>query len=235
MDLLRGRIARCGEHDLIKDPMCRFILLDRPISEHGSHLLGLAKDALLLLFTYHQVSAFYLNFITCLDSETGATDLRFGGFRELKCLERPGPCLREFGRSGTHYQVAFRLHSIQLLESKKSPQHQWRKQTAAIYHQFDIRQGKALWILSSPLEKPLEDSGADPTGKAINILWANLRNRINGDGRGNRMIEDDTHCRLSATLDTIATIADWSVGDTCFYVHDLENEVQSVVSTSSRV
>ncbi len=52
-------------------------------------LMNLSEEVMLRIFTYHQVSPCYLNFIACFGSRTGASDLRFGGFRSIASSDNP--------------------------------------------------------------------------------------------------------------------------------------------------
>ena len=193
-----------------------------------SQVLRLTKEMMFLLFTYHQVSPWYLNFLTCLDSSTGASDLSFGGFRPQLLITNPGSPVQELGRSGCHYHLSFRLQSIQRLENARYSR--WRKHNAAIYHQFDVSTGRALWIITSPLENVPDpsDNGAQQGMKDKNYVWDSIRECIN-QGAGRHVVSEEPHERFAASLSVLGTIAEWSVGDYGFNIHELEKSIKHVV------
>jgi len=179
-------------------------------------VLCLNREMMFLLFTYHQVNPWYLHSITCLNSTTGASDLRFGGFRSQACLRARAPALHALGRSGCHYQLSFRFQSVQRRE--------WRMHAAAVYHQFDVLTGKALWFLTSPLE-------LGPDDLEHNHLWDAVRDCINQPrGHGRRLVSDHAHERFESSLHVLLAIAEWSVGDCGLYVHDLQQKIEHYVS-----
>jgi hypothetical protein len=187
---------------------------------------------LLLLLTYHQVAPCYLNFITSYGSYSGATDLRFGGFRRQQFLapDRLGPYIPPLGRSGVHYQISFKLQTIQRYEphqgDRETPsmaelrgEQRWRRPTAAVYHQFDVLNGTALWVITSPLR-------SFPNSHPENRLWKSVHDGLGGDYH---VSSDELHERFNASLGVILSIAELSVGDYSFYLQDKEELILEVV------
>jgi hypothetical protein len=190
-------------------------------------LMNLSKDMMLRIFTYHQVSPCYLNFIACFGSRTGASDLRFGGFRSHSFLRQPGPAVAGLNRSGVHYQLSIKLQSIKMDNNMgrvqaAGPQraHKYRNPTAAIYHQFDMMKGTSLWILTSPLE--LSDEGL------TNPLWNGIQDFL--AIRRYPVASDTESDRFGASLGVLVYLAEWSVGDVAFYLHYLDENLTSIVS-----
>ena len=178
----------------------------------------LTKEIIFLLFTYHQVNPWYLHSITCLNEKAGGSYLRFGAFRSQDCLKSHGPALQYLGRSGCHYQMSFRLHTVTL--QKFGRQHH----TAAVYHQFDVTMGKSLWIITSPLTRNSEN-------RQENNLWNAVRKCINQPrGRGRLLVSEEAHERFESSLHIVIAVAEWSVGDCDSYVHDLQQRLEHLVS-----
>ncbi|KAJ9148645.1 hypothetical protein NKR23_g4855 [Pleurostoma richardsiae] len=214
IDQLRQRIVRGGpeqrEH-IIPDPKCRFILLNTLHAE--SRLLCLTKEMLFMLLTYHQVSPCYLPFIACLTSSTGAKGFSAGGSR--------GPRMNPFGRSGQHYQFAFRLHGMVSLDDRL---HKWRQHTAAIYHHFDVQNGSALWILTAPLDQTVNC-------KRKNFVWEKVKKHIHADsggGLGAQITDEEGWKRFEASLDIIVAIVEWSLEGCSVYAYELSERIEKV-------
>jgi len=167
------------------------------------------------VFTYHQVCPSYLNFITCL---AGATEVRFGGFRARQCLRSPVSPMKILNRSGYHYQFSFRVYGVLAFPSHET--HPFRFHTSAIYHQFDVHNGTALWIMASPIE-------AD--GK--NYLWSDIRDSIHlGEQCGQQIVSSSCIDRFEGSVLIVAAIADWSMRHWPEYAHSLENNLREFVS-----
>jgi hypothetical protein len=189
---------------------------------------------LLQVLTYHQVSPCYLNFLASYGSYSGASDLRFGGFRRHRfhTPDRRGPALPSLGRSGCHYQISFKLQTIQRyrpqpgdgatpIDKHLQGEEKWRKPTAVIYHQFDLKNCTALWICTSPLRG---FQGSRPR----NRLWKAIHDSIADIGYQVSSVLE--HERFNASLSVALSIAEMSIGDCSFYLHDKEEQIFSTVS-----
>ncbi|KAK7958079.1 hypothetical protein PG996_010479 [Apiospora saccharicola] len=143
-----------------------------------SRRLNLTKDMFTRIMTYHQVSACFLNFITYVVPRTGKSDLGRGGFRSESHIRKPKYSLDKLSRSGRHVHLSYIIKTVQRskLKGKALPGPdsviEWIRPHAAIHHQFDLENGKSLWIVSSPLiPEPVE--GPTVKIKTQNTLWKN--------------------------------------------------------------
>ncbi|KAK8033514.1 telomerase reverse transcriptase [Apiospora marii] len=128
--------------------------------------------------TYHQVSACFLNFITYVVPRTGKSDLGRGGFRSESHIRKPKYSLEKLNRSGRHVHLSYIIKTVQRSKLKgkalAGPDNviEWIRPHAAIHHQFDLENGKSLWIVSSPLiPEPVE--GSTVRIRTQNTLWKN--------------------------------------------------------------
>lgn len=121
-------------------------------AKHSRAPLKITRDMITQIFTFHQVTPAYLDFISVFGVQTEACDLRFSGFREQMTLSDPPRGLKalELGRSGRQYQMCYNLKGVTLkIEDSMQPKrNQWSIRQAAIHHQFDIVEGTTLWIVT---------------------------------------------------------------------------------------
>jgi hypothetical protein len=192
-------------------------------------LMNLSEEILLRIMTYHQVPPCYLNFLTCCGglAMTGACDVAFSGFRHHLSLDAAASAdaIPSLKRSGRHYQIALKLDSTRFVPAAadRANQDKYKTYTAAIYHQFDVVHGTALWIVANPLEpKKTED------GRPENTLWKDLELELAADDY--RIALPDLASRFHATLDIFSYLADWSVGDMEFYLQFLDETFDEAVS-----
>ncbi|XP_014559872.1 hypothetical protein COCVIDRAFT_23857 [Bipolaris victoriae FI3] len=159
----------CGpsrQHSTVqkRDPKCRFIYL---YGESSRDKLKITRQSLCEILSYHGVMPVYLDFMLVFGGQTDARDLRFSGFREQICLRNSttGHAAPELGRSGSLFQLCYNLKGVQ---SRKTSDenirlHVWTIRDAAIYHQFDVKYGTTLWIVTKGgrdiLDRFLELSG----------------------------------------------------------------------------
>ena len=194
--------------------------------------MNLSTDVLLRIFTYHQVPPCYLNFVTCSGSQTGASDVGFGGFRAHSLLKEPNisPKVLDLGRSGVYYRMSIKLQSNRrdtsigaITEDSRQGAFAYRRLTAAIYHQFDVDKGTALWIITNPLDRSSE-----------NPLWNDLESVVRIADPKNEdhyaVASERPGVRFEAPLDVLISLAEWSIGDTAFYLHHLDEKLSDVVS-----
>ncbi|KAK4187393.1 hypothetical protein QBC35DRAFT_233509 [Podospora australis] len=195
-------------------------------------LFSVTEDMLFLILTYHQVSPAYLNFLSYFNlyTQTGSSDLRFGGFRSQTFFSDPSSrWIPELGRSGLHYQLSFTLRTVLEREEEKAP-FIWSKPQVAIYHQFDVKESRALWILAGPRQ---QIAHLNPD-KSENVLWDQVHSSINANtipGADTRMVaSNDPRQRFTASLETILTICEWSLGDFSFYLQHIEEKLDPLTA-----
>lgn len=104
-----------------------------------------------LLFTYHQVTPAYLDFLFVFGAQFEPRDLRFSGFREQMMLKPlPGRAIPQLGRSGCQFQLCYNLKGVTLksVDPDDAKLNDWSIRHAAIHHQFDLVYGTTLWIVT---------------------------------------------------------------------------------------
>ncbi|KAI1102225.1 hypothetical protein F4804DRAFT_343428 [Jackrogersella minutella] len=123
-------------------PLWRMVFL-QSASSRGA--LGCSKDQLTLLLSYYQVMPSFLEFILTFSIRGGP--VAHAQFRHENYLEKnsPGLALPELRRSGVQIQHAFNLLSVERA-SNPSESNQWPLRQIALYHSFDVLNGRCLYI-----------------------------------------------------------------------------------------
>ena len=105
-----------------------------------------SKKQMQYILTYLQVMPSFLDFVFPFGSPSGLA--HFTGFRQHDTVlvphDRRGAIPR-LGRSGSSIGHSFLLHSPSVTGE---PIGKWSIRQSAIYHQFDVQTGQALWIVS---------------------------------------------------------------------------------------
>ena len=102
---------------------------------------------LTLVFTYHQVLPSFLDFLFPFGNQQYAQDFHFSGFKyedrysDVDC----GLKIPELGWSGHDFQLCYNLKSIE--PSKGQPEWPWSIRQSALYHSFDVENGRTNWIV----------------------------------------------------------------------------------------
>jgi hypothetical protein len=122
---------------------------------------------LVRLFSYHQVNPSFLNFLWVFGVQDRPQEFRFSGFRTQRFSGEPVRALKvpELDRSGYQYQISYNLKTIGDVSPPSGPK-EWARRQCAIYHQFDLVHGTALWVsvsaydtLKRRVQELLPDSG----------------------------------------------------------------------------
>ena len=101
---------------------------------------------LTLVFTYHQVLPAFLDFLFPFGNQQHAQDFHFSGFKfEDQYSDVSGLRIPELGWSGHDFQLCYNLKSIE--PSKGQPEWPWSIRQSALYHSFDLENGRANWIV----------------------------------------------------------------------------------------
>ena len=187
--------------------------------EHSRDRLKITQNMLTQILTYHQVMPAYLDFISVFGAQSEPHDLRFSSFREQTTLTDPprSRAVPGLGRSGRQYQLCYNLKCVALKSEDKTKfmLNEWSIRQAAIHHQFDIAEGRMLWIITKgnlDLQerfKELTGKDANPEDKAFNT------------------VEECFRSSLSAHL----LYCHWSTEDWRWYIKWLERVVEDEVST----
>jgi hypothetical protein len=119
---------------------------------HSRSPLRITRTMLTRILSYHQVMIGYLDFISIFGKQSEPRDLRFSGFREqtLLATAADGPAVSSLGRTGQQFQLCYNLKSVSCTSkgviSAKSKE--WSIRQAAVHHQFDVKEGTTLWIVT---------------------------------------------------------------------------------------
>ena len=93
-------------------------------------------------FTHHQVMAGFVDFISVFGTQAESRGQRFCGFKVRSRVSSPDLTVCDgLGRSGLYYQMCYNLRS-----AGGGINHIWTIRQAVFHHQFDIKEGTALWI-----------------------------------------------------------------------------------------
>lgn len=143
VDELRKHL-RLGAPPRRGDPRCRFVFVHAP---HSRESLKVSREMLTLVFTYHQVLASFLDFLFPFGNRQHAEDLYFSGFKyedRFSDIEN-GLRIPELGWSGRGFHFCYNLKSIE--PSKSQPDWPWSIRQSALYHSFDVENGRTNWII----------------------------------------------------------------------------------------
>jgi hypothetical protein len=96
--------------------------------------------------TCHQVMPEFLDFVFPFGRRENAEDFHFGA---LKVNNRFGPhttvSIPELGRSSQQYQMCYNLRFVE--RYKPDPDWPWSIRQSAIFHSFDVENGRTVWIM----------------------------------------------------------------------------------------
>ncbi|KAI2466238.1 hypothetical protein F4781DRAFT_424218 [Annulohypoxylon bovei var. microspora] len=124
-------------------PLWRMVFIQSATSRGA---LGCSKEQLTHLLTYYQVMPCFLDFILTFNLRGGP--VAHASFRHENYLEKNSPelSLPELKRSGIQIQHAFNLLSVERA-SHPDEKNQWPLRQIALYHSFDVTNGRSLWIV----------------------------------------------------------------------------------------
>jgi hypothetical protein len=109
----------------------------------------------------------YIDFLCVFGSQDEPRDLRFASFREQTLISEParGPAVEALGRSGRQFQICYNLKAANCTSSAntKVQAKQWSIRQLAIHHQFDVKTGTTLWIVTKG-DKEIKNRIEDLTG-----------------------------------------------------------------------
>lgn len=124
-------------------------------AESSCDALRISRTLYTRICTWHQVMPEYTDLLFIFGSQLEAKEARFGSFRSRKLLSKPsvGLPIPALGRSGRFYQLSYNLKSVECRSVMDAGRlHQdWAVHQAAVYHQFDVESGNALWLTTQPV------------------------------------------------------------------------------------
>ncbi|KAI1427719.1 hypothetical protein F5Y12DRAFT_736622 [Xylaria sp. FL1777] len=149
------------------DPQCRFIYL---CGDTSLSALDVTQPMFTRILTFHQIMPSYLDFVMAFGRQEKPTDLRFSSFKKQVSLAPSARMLEilGLGRSGQQYQLCYNLKHI---AGKSGRGYSIRQ--AAVHHQFDVVNGKTLWVVTAGRRdlqeryKHLTEKGAKAENKSF--------------------------------------------------------------------
>ncbi|KAI1081641.1 hypothetical protein F5B20DRAFT_569590 [Whalleya microplaca] len=124
-------------------PVWRMVFLQ---SSSSRGALSCSIEQLTLLLTYYQVMPSFLDLVLTFRKRERPVSNAL--FKHENYLEKNSPtfALPELSRSGIQIQHAFNLISVERA-SDSSEMNQWPLRQVALYHSFDVTNGRCLWII----------------------------------------------------------------------------------------
>ena len=186
--------------------------------EDSRSKLPITQKSLGRLLTYHQVMPEYLDLLSPFGEQTETPDLVHSGFQSSMSLENPGRALEmpDLGRSGQHFQISYNLRTV----AYKSKDQSWSIRPAAFHHQFDIKEGRAFWIITSGSSSGIEERIEEVTSS-----------------NGNPLDRDFTspEASLRASLVIHILCAHWAQGSWGSYLRWIKDQVKDKVNKFHRI
>lgn len=165
------------------------------------------------IFTYFQVMPSYIDFVSAFckkrQDDEDVSDLRFSSFRESTRLSRDscGLDLPHLALSGRGFQLSYNLKSV-TNKSKEKPswsavmdrkeKWDWSVRQAVFHHQFDMREGRSLWIITS---------ARDYLQKRVQKITGQTERKLPTTSQA-KSDEDDTDLQTRPSDRTYTTAAD---------------------------
>ncbi|KAF4454846.1 serine/threonine protein kinase [Fusarium austroafricanum] len=146
-----------------RDPKSRFVFIQ---AEHSRAPLNCSRDSFSHILSYHQVPPSFIEFISAFGSTHYPTDYHMTGFDSDDTLGRCDSNLiniSTLGRSGREHRMQYLLRSVER-DFDSNGSRKWNIRQFAVYHSFDLVEGKALWInikANSVLEDRIKEATAD--------------------------------------------------------------------------
>jgi len=97
--------------------------------------------------TCHQVMPEFLDFVFPFGRREDAEDFHFGALKVDNRFGIPQAAVSipELGRSGQQYQMCYNLRFVE--PYKGDPDWPWSIRQSAIFHSFDVENGRSVWIM----------------------------------------------------------------------------------------
>lgn len=167
---------------------------------------------LVRLFSYHQITHHYVELITVFGRQHKARHVQFSSFAGSKTISRNvEQSLPRIQRSGNSIQLSFNLKSV---AEVTVPNKEWSVRQAAIYHRFDLDEGKATWVFTQ--------GHTDIRDRVTMMLAEQASDRT-------QAFSDGADC-FKQSLKTCIMLCEWSAERWRQYVQELEDELETEVS-----
>lgn len=167
---------------------------------------------LTLVLTYHQVLSSFLDFLFPFGDQQYAQDFHFSGFRyedHFSDLDS-GSTIPELGWSGRDFQLCYNLKSVE--PSKGQPEWPWSIRQSAMYHSFDLENGRTNWILI----------------KGDQLLKRRIKSATGSRGLPETSCFGTVDRAFASTLAIHVMMFEWSRENWRWYINFLEEALQSI-------
>ncbi|KAF2473093.1 uncharacterized protein BDR25DRAFT_128515 [Lindgomyces ingoldianus] len=140
---------------------------------------------LTFLFSYYQIMASFLDFISPFGKQEHAEDSHFSAVKEDIRLDsrHSGLKIRELGRSGLEIRIGYNLRSVERSPGQKD--FPWSIRQTAVYHSFDLETAHTLWVnfkgnklLKKRVEEVLASSDAHKIGSCSQAFTTSLQQHV---------------------------------------------------------
>ncbi|CAF3475776.1 unnamed protein product [Fusarium graminearum] len=147
-----------------RDPISRFVFIQ---AEHSRAPLNCSRDSFSHILSYHQVPPTFIDLVSAFGFTHYPTDYHMTGFDSDDTLAVKDPSkllmIPTIGRSGREHRMQYLLRSTER-DYASDGSRKWNIRQTAVYHTFDLIEGKALWInmkANSLLEDRIKEATAD--------------------------------------------------------------------------
>jgi len=186
-------------------------------AESGRESLKISRTMLNRICTYHQVMPSYADLLFVFGTSLEARDLTYTSFKRSLMLSRAtrGLDIPSLGRSGKGYQLSYNLKAAVLKQSARgtSATETWTIRQVAVHHQFDVEQGKSLWMTTAAKD---EKKYQDVTDRILRMTGKNGRLEDRGFGEA-------IHC-FRTTLAVHLNLCHWATSEWRAYIQYLEDD-----------
>ncbi|KAF1948008.1 hypothetical protein EJ02DRAFT_391532 [Clathrospora elynae] len=155
------------------------------------------------------VTPSFLDFVFPFGRQEHAQDFHFSGLREESRLDpyQGNDMPSELGRSGRDLRFCYNLRSVETSKSQTSLP--WSIRQCAVYHTFDLENGRLFWMLVKG-NKDIKDRVTEASERPTH-------NRIKS--------RTET---FAASLATHLLLCNWSGENWRWYINDLEDQFQAL-------
>ncbi|KAK3367215.1 hypothetical protein B0T24DRAFT_385828 [Lasiosphaeria ovina] len=213
LGLLNKHLIRAGNEP---DPRYRHFFIE---SEHSRAPLNCSPAMLKLVLTFHQVDPSFLDCLLTFGDQDEPQDACLSQFQCHDALEIQDrlPYIPELGRSGKEIRCSFLLRSVE--SAPEATSWPWSIRQLAVYHSFDISNGRTVWITTK---------GNDLMQKRIMEDTIDMPALGASAGR-------DVSASFEAALGTLLIYFTWSAENWRWFVRDIENLVRQILAKAKTV
>jgi hypothetical protein len=175
---------------------------------------------LVAALTHHQVMISFLDFIFPFGMQEYLEDFYFSGLRAETRLSGPtaGLVIPELGRSGRDIRLCYNLKSVERSSDKHWP---WSIRQTAVYHSFDVENGKAFWIMVKGSKLMKERIQASTAKDAVGSL---------------DLKRFGSNCEaFASSLATHLVLADWCDEEWRWYLNYLEERLHAATRRATAI